>query len=335
MNEKDSGRADSAEDSSSDDIKHRKVSVASFTPMRWANDGGEYSVWISVHRTFRTNLVSSASVPIQVDLGDVVAVILNATVEFVRVTLDVEVVDDQLVLTTGSAHDRAREGVYLVMLTPLSLGEGREVAARQKIDAAVGLFLAVNGRNVAYDRVFEGIQTIPSGDLTVASPSIENPLALPVPDLSDDGVRVIRSLGESINQLPDSDRNRVDLSLRWFESATFVSGIDSYLRYWIALETLSMPSGTNIRPINESLGRAYGIDTNSAARRFHVGRLFDLRGAIVHGGQRLPIHGETLNYISAIYVDVLFVTLGLNSTLRAQRCLDEGRFDPSRLPRRR
>src|SRR5216684_338281 len=52
--------------------------------------------------------------------------------------------------------------------------------------------------------------------------------------------------------------HRVLLSLRWFEQALFDHGIDAFLKYWIAVETVGMPDTSNIRPLIESLAVAYG-----------------------------------------------------------------------------
>jgi hypothetical protein len=77
------------------------------------------------------------------------------------------------------------------------------------------------------------------------------------------------------------------------------------VKFWIAVETLAMPNSTNILPIFESLARAYGIPLSDAKTRFPIGRLFNLRGRIVHRGEMLELPGAVLGYMSALFFDLL------------------------------
>ncbi|MBD0325807.1 MAG: hypothetical protein ICV68_05215, partial [Pyrinomonadaceae bacterium] len=123
----------------------------------------------------------------------------------------------------------------------------------------------------------------------------------------------------------------IKLSLRWFESALYgKGGIDAYLKYWFAIETLGMPSTTNIRPLVESLSRAYGISHEEAQQKFSIGRLFGLRSRIVHEGQIISVHQNLTKYIEALYVDVLLEHLGLASEHRAEDVIDDPNFDLAR-----
>lgn len=94
--------------------------------------------------------------------------------------------------------------------------------------------------------------------------------------------------------------------------------MDAYLKNWFALETLGMPDTSDVRPLNDSLARAYAIPLKEAESRFAVGRLFGLRSRIVHDGQIVPIHARLLDYIAAIFVDVLFERLNVAAERRAE-----------------
>ena len=120
----------------------------------------------------------------------------------------------------------------------------------------------------------------------------------------------------------------MQLSLRWFELALYSKGdVDGFLRYWFAIETLGMPNATDIRPLNESLARTYGISFEDARKRFSIGRLFGMRSRIVHNGQIIPIHQNLSKYVEAPYVDILYEHLGLTSEQRAAGVLNTAGFN--------
>jgi hypothetical protein len=100
------------------------------------------------------------------------------------------------------------------------------------------------------------------------------------------------------------------LALHWFHLAMRDRGVDAFLKRWIALETLAMPDGTNIRPVNEALASAYGISYEEARDTYAVGRLAGLRARIVHHGEPLPIHSKLELYFDAVFYDVLMQLLG-------------------------
>lgn len=133
---------------------------------------------------------------------------------------------------------------------------------------------------------------------------IQFPMEKP-PDISPESTARINDAATAIMKMPDAERARVRLSLRWFNAALRDAAHDAFVKFWIAVETLAMPSSTNILPIFESLARAYGISVPDAKTRFPIGRLFDLRGRIVHKGEMLELPGAVLGYMSALFFDLL------------------------------
>jgi hypothetical protein len=130
---------------------------------------------------------------------------------------------------------------------------------------------------------------------------------------------------------PDVAR-RLRLANRWFVSAVHSGGgIDAFLKYWIALETLAMPDTTDVRPINELLARSYDVTPSEAAQRFGVGRLFGLRSRIVHDGQIVSVSGLLLGYIEAIFFDTLAAALQLAPEHRAAAVQTDPDWDFPRL----
>ena len=220
---------------------------------------------------------------------------------------------------------RLSEGRYCLLAARMS-DEVPEPDARSLIEAGRGLLCAYHGRNVAYLRVSEFMFEVanPAASTSVTA-TFENPLALPVPRLRRAERMRFGALLKNLNQRDQdpSIEDRLHLSCRWFSSAIEQVGPDAFLRYWIALEALAMPDSTNIKAINEHLSQGYGLSVHQAAQRFLVGRLFWLRGQIVHCGYHGPVPGEVLSYIAAIYIDVLLQVFGLPSEGRAESELRE------------
>lgn len=96
------------------------------------------------------------------------------------------------------------------------------------------------------------------------------------------------------------------LSIQWYFDSLNSSGVDKVLKCWFAMETLGMPDGTDIRPLNEILSRAYGISYQEVTQRFGVGRVYGFRSEIVHQGKIVPIHYMLSDYMESLYVDILF-----------------------------
>ena len=93
------------------------------------------------------------------------------------------------------------------------------------------------------------------------------------------------------------------------------------------MPTIGMPDTTNVRPLNDSLASAYGIPLEEAHDRFAIGRLFGLRSRIVHDGFMMPIYGQLLQYIEAVYIDVLHQHLGLPCAKKAEKVASDPAFN--------
>lgn len=221
-------------------------------------------------------------------------------------------------------------GAYLVLISPFDRGDGQtgnEVLTKQTLSMYVAMFAALFGRNIVYKRIFDNIVHCATGQITSHSPVIENPFWFPAPDISAPHLKTLQATDTAMASLRENEQHRARLSLRWFESAIFDSGIDGFLKYWIALETLAMPDTTNIRPLNQSLANAYGLSLDETRDRFAIGRLFGLRSRIVHDGLMVGIRGELLTYTEGIYVDVLQHYLGLPCERRAEQVMNSPEFE--------
>jgi Apea-like HEPN len=157
---------------------------------------------------------------------------------------------------------------------------------------------------------------------------VVNPFSLPAPSISDGSLSLIEAANKMILSLEELKQNKALLSLRWFEQSQFeLSGIDKFLKSWIAVETIGMPDTSNIRPLIESLAQAYGETSEEIKKKYKIGRLLDLRSRIVHDGLIFPIHSSLSTYVEALYVDALYIFLGLKSERRLERITNIPGFD--------
>jgi len=313
-------------------LEHKETRrLIDLAPHSWFTHTDGSSIWVTGYRGLRVPKENFALGPKVVDFNEVRAIVLYGALKYIDASqAKIEVItDNQWHIDVSKIQEReTSEGVYLLFLAPFAVDgqPGNEPATREKISTAAGLFAAFNGRNIVYERLFDNIIEMSDGRSSAFSPVFENPMWFIPPDLSDARLDIISKADRAITTLPEPDRNRIRLSLRWFEQALYESGVDAYLKYWIALETLAMPDTTNIRPLNESLSRAYNLSCEAVRDRFAIRKLFGLRGRIVHDGQLVPIHANLLRYLEALYADVLLVHLDLLCDRRAASVMDDPEF---------
>jgi len=225
------------------------------------------------------------------------------------------------------------ESLYTIFLSPFTSTEGTnagELKAEERIEVARALLGAFQGRNIAYVKVFENTYSFEKGDLTSWSQPIPLPISFPRPVIGNEGLTPTLEAERGKWSLPAGERNRVELSLRWFGQAMYSYGVDAFLKYWFAIETLGMQGSSNIRPLNEILAAVYQLDSTTAAKeRFHTGLLSSLRSKIVHNGQLPAIDGRLLRFCEYLYHDVLRHKLGLHAERRLERLLNDASFDHS------
>jgi hypothetical protein len=133
-------------------------------------------------------------------------------------------------------------------------------------------------------------------------------------------VAAFEDIGRSIET--HTDRDRIALALRWMDQANRTDGVDAIVKAWTALETLSMPNTTNIRPMNDALSRMYGISSKEANTEFLTGHLQGLRSDVVHNGHVTPVGTIVGVYMHELFKDLLFERLGLEHLARAKKFLE-------------
>lgn len=302
-------------------------SLAALAPATWFGDAAKGSIWLRGYRVMRVSNEQVPAGPKITDLGDVRAVLLFGTIQYQDSrSARIEVISETEWHYEAPEIRDAPRGCYLLLLTPYFVNGagGDEPAVRARLDSAAGLFAALSGPNLVYRHLFDNEVAVDEERVSGVSEAIRNPLSMPAPHVTDSDLATIAQAETRIAELDEATQNRTRLSLRWFLAAIDEqSGVDAFLRYWIALETLSMPDTTNIRPLEEAVCRSYGVPYEEGRRRFAIGKVFGLRAAIVHDGRMVGLHASFLDYVQALYVDVFTETLGLSSRSRAARVLDE------------
>lgn len=310
--------------------QRKTVAIRDLAPQSWFSDRTRSSVWVRGYRVFRVPVEALAEGARTLDLGDKVrGILLHGTVRYVEHGLTTPRIITENRWDFGTIEERETpEGVYLLLVTPFDVDGscGDEAAAKLNLSVAAGLLTCLKGRNIVFELLFDNVHSLGENRVQGATPAIENPWWSPAPDVTDGGIRTMEAVARAIGGLAPPDRERLRLSLHWFEAASRDSGHDAFLKYWIALETMGMPDTTSIKPLVDTLARAYGLSSEEAARRFMIGRVFGLRSRMVHQGELLSIHGNLIKYLQAVYVDILFEILNLKSQACVARLSAEPGF---------
>lgn len=305
----------------------------------WFSTFDNSSIWVTAHRILRIRKYENTPKPSVLNFPGSKAIVLFGVLNYFDlkdITYHYSQDHNPTISMSGPkpSQKTTQQGWWLLFILPFRV-DGKETPEneiRYKVDILTALFAACNGRNIVYERVFDNVVQMKDGTVTCFSPSNLNPFSFPIPDIEEKGLLNISKVTKRIASLGATEKNRIELSLHWFNTAVLLhTGTDSFIKFWIALEVLEMPDTTNILPINENLSKAYGLTINKTKNYFGVGKLFGLRSQIVHEGKYIPIEGLLLDYMEAIYVDVLFEHLSLPIEKRAELILHDINFKLDKL----
>lgn len=305
--------------------------IHNLVPHDWFSSDGENSVWISGYRMYRLSMYDLPNGPIHFDLHGVRVFLAYGSVNYLNSKAATPMVNDDGTLTFsgGIGETQSPVGAYLMLLLPFDKGgqPGDEKTTRARISEVIGLLTAVNGRNMAFDYVFDyeyvlGIKQDGTIERRVIGSVLQNPFVLPVPDISKKRLDFMTLIDSAIAIKPELQGNRISLALRWYQAAIFEDGVDAFVKLWIAIETIAMPDTTNIKPIIMVLARIYGLTQEDAESRFQIGRIFGLRGRIIHRGEQISPRIGLLEYLQAIFEDLFFDAVGQPTEKRIDNVLN-------------
>jgi hypothetical protein len=317
----------------SDPKQTRQFTINALAPSKWFKQVEGSSVWVAGYKMYKVPNTTIPAGPQFIDFDTVRAAFIYGSGLYLDTkAVDTQFSDDGIVILKGISQIESQlpEGAYLLLLAPFDVEgkQGDELAIRQRMSEVVGLLVAFEGRNIAFRHLFDNVHELGRPERSVISPTMVLPFNLPTPNLSQSRLESIVMIDRRISEQPETVSNRIRLSLRWFESATYDSDVDAFLKYWIALETLAMPNTTNIQPVNEALATAYNRSMQEVGEKYHIGRLSDLRNRIVHDGLITSISIPLLDYVAAVFVDVLSQIVGTPCEMKAHKMITEQGVNP-------
>jgi len=296
--------------------------LAQFVPESWIKPGEPNLIIVVCYSVFLSD-TASFTTPQLIEFANVRAAIFTSSLRFMsaKIEFDPSVQSGNSLQARIEGQKTKPKSVHLFLLSPLKESEKASLRSkgRQDINDIASLLAVCNGRNSAYEKIFEVILDLNKAQSTSSSSAVVNPLSFAKPDFSMKGVELVSTLETRIDGL--DDKERVRFSLHWFLDAVYeIDHVDSLLKFWIALEAIAMRD-SNVRPLVEALAKGYQISNDEAKTKFKIGRIQNLRSEIVHTG-KLPVFSHALlDYLQAIYVDLLFTKTGLSCSKQAEKVL--------------
>lgn len=261
---------------------------------------------------------------IRLRLGNVVVLVKHDAVKAVRhAPLAISETEEghiRLALSIPAAEDLPA-GLYLLFLSPTSAPEAGP-GAEQEIQSACGFFSALVGPNATHSFIYEFHIDPATGQESFPGPAFRTPSSWPKPLLTAGRLMAVEAAYQRILAMPTQERRRVLFSLHWFEKAIRGTSTDAVLAFWIAVEALVMET-PNIISLKQRVAEIYGEPPKEVSERYFLWRLFKLRSDIVHEGATGPVNAGLLDYMAALYTDLLQTAVGLPCPFAAKRMREE------------
>lgn len=269
-------------------------SIKKFIPETWLGD----NINIIAYRVYKDAnediFISKNFVTLKLDI---LIALVNGILPYVDMQIGLPLQNIPVEIKQEIKH--TSKGIYLLFLGHFK-NKDEEQNVREKISAALGLIIAIYGRGVGYEKTYDNIIKINLNNISMeCQMQVE---ILKEPDL-ENIIDKISEVDMNIQNLSEIKKNKAILSLRWFNDATYDEGIDAFLKYWIAMEILTMERETDIKLLKQKICQIYN---KSNEDYFEIGRLFGLRGRIIHDGQITSVDEQLLKYMGALYKDILF-----------------------------
>jgi hypothetical protein len=308
-----------------------KATYADLVPHDWNSGDGSW-VWVSCYHAMRIPREALAAGQRKIEFPDAIAILYYGSPIYIP-KASIEICGDHFLTNLGPGHKRGSEGSYLSLILRYQVDIESDYEVRVRELTLRSLITVTLGENVAYQLLFENAVMLGSPKTSHFSDTILNPETLGTPNISEERLKLTSSIWSSIEDMEEHAKNRVKLSLRWNGKARGVEGLDEFISRWVALEALGMSDRNNIYPLEETLAKAYGTNHLQAKEDFGVGRLFGFRSRILHHGLLPSIHARLLDYLQALYKDILWAKLGLPCERAAETILQSEGFDLKQLLR--
>ena len=221
---------------------------------------------------------------------------------------------------------------YVMVSTPLrgATEDERLEKSIALMDQFVGLLRSVTGNAFLRDIVREEVVSIPSGDMTAATPTMSLPHPSEGPYLSPQNWTDIEEMIKTGAQLPNEKKERFTLSCQLFDQAARSSVPTKFFLYWVAMEVLCKTYKAG--DFMEILQDAYGVSKEHIEQFFGFKKLIRLRQDLFHQGKPHDIPQDVERYIQCAFLDLLRATLQLPCKKNLEGFIAGG-FDVTRLDR--
>lgn len=203
-------------------------------------------------------------------------------------------------------------------------------AVREKLALVRSSVTATLGPNAVFEKLFQVDLRVEqdASQLSGLTSSRISPTTYDPPKLDGFSAGLAQQVVEQTQTLDDDTRGRVLLAMRWYLLAQRhrleqdESNTDIFVSYWVALEALAMPNTTNIGPVKNVLGQIHNLSAQGVGEVLPIGRIFNLRGKILHEGHVPEIPWELLVFMDDLFVDILLHVLGVSATPKTRAYLD-------------
>lgn len=287
----------------------------------WFKNIENSSIWYTAFKVVTTNAIEKKYELLEFD--NLNCVIINGSLKYFRIQdNDIDVNFSEFILPSAEIKT-TNEGIWLLFISPYIIDGTKldEEQIKDRIKSYASLFSIVFGENVIYKQIFENIISCKTGIPTATSSTIINPRSNPNPIISTKNLLQVSDIVKAKNNLNQTLQNKVDSSLTWYYDSIKDFGTSSFLKCWIAIEILVL-NDSNIKPIKEIFYKIYNESETRDNELFMIGKLYGIRGEIVHDGSKRPIHGLLLKYLQFIYIDIFYEILQLEPRYATQLLLD-------------
>ena len=293
-------------------------------PEHWFTNSDTQGVYVSAYDIVN---IAKPNIPdalhFHINLIDSIVILFKGKLNYQKTVYDVQYISNVPSLkTVQSSNEETDISTHLLIITRLrkSGNTTHQLEIDNSINTAIGLLYTFFGRSIAFNHIYDN-----EIDLVTKRASASGKSFLDTRTFN--GIRIdykiISTIEEAYKKIDESkDSDRFQLSLRWFaDSYTTDDQTDAFLKNWIALETLAINSGSNIKPINSILANCYSMPEKEVVKYFMVGRLLKLRNNIVHNGAKIAPNSIIMDYARGLFVDIFFTIMGIPNSKQAKSIL--------------
>jgi hypothetical protein len=266
-------------------LERKNINFEDYINKDWFTENEEKIIWLYCYRILRMDVERLESSIIKFNGANCLIVYGNIPyLNMVNAHLSIDPLSnsDKNLFGYEMLQKETNLDWHLLIIIPFEENE-EDIEREKRLQQYLSILVAVNGRNIAYEKIFENQINFTKKTRSSSSPVLIVPYIFKPIELTSKRVKIIEEAHKKILKLDEKPKNMVNLSLSWFGQATYSSGVDAFLKYWIAIEVIAMPDTTNINPLIKILADVYEIRNEVARKKFGVGRIFDYPSKILRG----------------------------------------------------